>query len=143
GDVANQRRVGHPVREAGDPRRRTPSAALRARRSARRTCPDSTAPPPGEVTAPTKLDWTERCDRHCQPDRPTSAPPSPGPGGMQCWAPASAYEVERVMTDGDGAPASGQPTALAGRIVTMDKARTVIENGVVYARDGSVVDVRP
>jgi 5-methylthioadenosine/S-adenosylhomocysteine deaminase len=33
--------------------------------------------------------------------------------------------------------------ALAGRVVTMDKARTVVDNGVVYVRDGSMVDVRP
>src|SRR3954447_22590686 len=33
--------------------------------------------------------------------------------------------------------------ALAGRIVLMDRANTVIENGIVYVRGDSVVDVRP
>src|SRR4051794_29352700 len=33
--------------------------------------------------------------------------------------------------------------ALAGRIVLMDRAKTVVENGVVYVRGDSVVDVRP
>ena len=33
--------------------------------------------------------------------------------------------------------------ALAGRVVAMDKARTVVSNGVVYVQDASVVDVRP
>ena len=37
----------------------------------------------------------------------------------------------------------GQPIALAGRVVTMDKARSVVANGVVYVLAGSVVDVRP
>ncbi|MFL6239317.1 MAG: amidohydrolase family protein [Actinomycetes bacterium] len=47
------------------------------------------------------------------------------------------------MTDDDPASMIGGPVALAGRVVTMDRARTVVTNGVVYARDGSVVDVRP
>src|SRR3954469_25728643 len=33
--------------------------------------------------------------------------------------------------------------ALAGRVVVMDQAKTVIENGVVYVGDDSVVDCRP
>jgi 5-methylthioadenosine/S-adenosylhomocysteine deaminase len=33
--------------------------------------------------------------------------------------------------------------ALAGRVVVMDQAKKVVENGVVYVRGDSVVDVRP
>src|SRR3954453_14614469 len=33
--------------------------------------------------------------------------------------------------------------ALAGRVVAMDKARTVVSNGVVYVQDAAIVDVRP
>ena len=40
-------------------------------------------------------------------------------------------------------PAVSPPIAVRGRIVTMDDAGTVLDDGVVYARDGSVVDVRP
>jgi cytosine/adenosine deaminase-related metal-dependent hydrolase len=39
-------------------------------------------------------------------------------------------------------PATGAPVALSGRVVTMDDARTVVEHGVVYATNGSIVDVR-
>jgi 5-methylthioadenosine/S-adenosylhomocysteine deaminase len=40
-------------------------------------------------------------------------------------------------------PAVSAPIAVRGRIVTMDDAGTVVDDGVVYARDGSIVDVRP
>ena len=40
-------------------------------------------------------------------------------------------------------PANSPPIAIGGRIVTMDDASTVVDDGVVYARDGSIVDVRP
>ncbi|MDH2413868.1 amidohydrolase family protein [Nocardioides sp. CER19] len=40
-------------------------------------------------------------------------------------------------------PASSSPVALRGRVVTLDAAGTVVDDGVVYARDGSLVDVRP
>ena len=40
-------------------------------------------------------------------------------------------------------PASSPPLALAGRIVTMDAAATVVEHGVLYCRDGSIVAVQP
>jgi 5-methylthioadenosine/S-adenosylhomocysteine deaminase len=37
----------------------------------------------------------------------------------------------------------GAQFALAGRVVTMDAAGSVLDDGVVYGRDGSIVDVRP
>lgn len=40
-------------------------------------------------------------------------------------------------------PAVSAPVALAGRIVTMDPAGTVLAHGLLYARDGAIVDVRP
>jgi hypothetical protein len=40
-------------------------------------------------------------------------------------------------------PGTSAPTALAGRIVTMDSRRTVMADGVVYARDGSITAVLP
>src|SRR4051812_11364672 len=44
-------------------------------------------------------------------------------------------------------PSAGATTqgafALAGRVVTMDFADSVLEHGVVYCRGGSIVDVRP
>jgi 5-methylthioadenosine/S-adenosylhomocysteine deaminase len=40
-------------------------------------------------------------------------------------------------------PALSGPIAVRGRIVTMDEPGTVVDDGVVYARDGSIVDVRP
>lgn len=40
-------------------------------------------------------------------------------------------------------PASSPPLALAGRIVTMDAAATVVDPGVVFCRDGNVVAVHP
>ena len=40
-------------------------------------------------------------------------------------------------------PANSPPIAIGGRIVTMDEAGTVVDDGVLYARDGSIVDVRP
>src|SRR4051812_39183172 len=39
--------------------------------------------------------------------------------------------------------ADGGAVALAGRVVMMDKTRSVLANHVVYVRDGSIVDVRP
>jgi 5-methylthioadenosine/S-adenosylhomocysteine deaminase len=39
-------------------------------------------------------------------------------------------------------PAVSAPLALAGRIVTMDMKGTVFEDGVVYARDGSIIAVQ-
>jgi 5-methylthioadenosine/S-adenosylhomocysteine deaminase len=38
-------------------------------------------------------------------------------------------------------PATSVPIALAGRVVTMDAAGTVLDRGVVYARDGAVTAV--
>lgn len=35
------------------------------------------------------------------------------------------------------------PVALAGRIVTMDAVGTVLEHGVLYARGGAIIDIRP
>src|SRR2546421_10204389 len=55
----------------------------------------------------------------------------------------ASHEWSQAMTHGNGAPVVGRQTALAGRVVMMDKARTVVDNGVVYARDASLVDVRP
>lgn len=40
-------------------------------------------------------------------------------------------------------PAVSSPIALAGRMVTMDAAGTVLPSGVLYARDGAIVDIRP
>src|SRR5690242_19622692 len=40
-------------------------------------------------------------------------------------------------------PAASPPVALAGRIVTLDAAATVIDPGVVYCRDGNIVAVHP
>jgi hypothetical protein len=40
-------------------------------------------------------------------------------------------------------PAVSAPFALAGRVVTMDAARTVIDSGVVYGQNGSVHAVLP
>ena len=39
-------------------------------------------------------------------------------------------------------PASSPALALAGRVVTMDAASRVVDDGVVYCRNGSIVDVR-
>jgi 5-methylthioadenosine/S-adenosylhomocysteine deaminase len=41
------------------------------------------------------------------------------------------------------AASSNPPIALAGRVVTMNKTNSVHDNTVLYARDGSIVDVRP
>jgi cytosine/adenosine deaminase-related metal-dependent hydrolase len=40
-------------------------------------------------------------------------------------------------------PLTSPPIAVRGRIVTMDDAGTVFDDGVLSARDGSIVDVRP
>jgi 5-methylthioadenosine/S-adenosylhomocysteine deaminase len=40
-------------------------------------------------------------------------------------------------------PAASPPLALAGRIVTLDAAATIVDPGVVYCRDGSIVAVQP
>src|SRR6478735_9873844 len=40
-------------------------------------------------------------------------------------------------------PATSAPTALAGRVVTMDAARTVMDDAVLYLRDGSITAVSP
>lgn len=40
-------------------------------------------------------------------------------------------------------PGTSAPIALAGRIVTMDSANTVLDDGVIYARDGSITAVLP
>ncbi|WP_425956807.1 amidohydrolase family protein [Xylanimonas sp. McL0601] len=40
-------------------------------------------------------------------------------------------------------PASSPPVALRGRVVSLDRAATVLDDGVVYARDGAIIDVRP
>jgi 5-methylthioadenosine/S-adenosylhomocysteine deaminase len=40
-------------------------------------------------------------------------------------------------------PATSAPIALGGRIVTMDATMRVLDDGVLYAHDGSIVDVRP
>ena len=40
-------------------------------------------------------------------------------------------------------PAASPPLALAGRIITLDAAATIVAPGVVYCRDGSIVAVRP
>jgi len=40
-------------------------------------------------------------------------------------------------------PAARPPLALAGRIVTLDAAATIVDPGVVYCRDGSIVAVQP
>ena len=40
-------------------------------------------------------------------------------------------------------PASSPAAALRGRVVTLDAGATVLEDGVVYARDGSIADVLP
>ena len=40
-------------------------------------------------------------------------------------------------------PASSPAAALRGRVVTLDTGATVLEDGVVYARDGSIADVLP
>src|SRR4051794_30283996 len=40
-------------------------------------------------------------------------------------------------------PATPGPFALSGRVVTMDAEGSVLDDGVVYGRDGSIIDVRP
>jgi 5-methylthioadenosine/S-adenosylhomocysteine deaminase len=40
-------------------------------------------------------------------------------------------------------PANGGTFALRGRVVTMDQNRTVLDDGVVYVRDGGVLVVQP
>ena len=40
-------------------------------------------------------------------------------------------------------PAASPPLALAGRIITLDAAATIVDPGVVYCRDGSIVAVQP
>ena len=40
-------------------------------------------------------------------------------------------------------PAASPPLALAGRIITLDAAATIVAPGVVYCRDGSIVAVQP
>src|SRR5207245_4557190 len=40
-------------------------------------------------------------------------------------------------------PEAGGTFALRGRLVTMDGARTVVGDGVVYVRDGGIVAVQP
>jgi len=40
-------------------------------------------------------------------------------------------------------PAASPPLALAGRIITLDAAATIVASGVVYCRDGSIVAVQP
>ena len=45
------------------------------------------------------------------------------------------------MSDGVIDPAASAPVALAGRVVTMDDLGTVVDEGVLYARDGAIVDV--
>ncbi len=40
-------------------------------------------------------------------------------------------------------PAASPPLALAGRIITLDATATIVDPGVVYCRDGSIVAVRP
>jgi len=40
-------------------------------------------------------------------------------------------------------PATSAPVALRGRIVTMDSGGTVLPDGVLYAKDGSIVAVNP
>jgi 5-methylthioadenosine/S-adenosylhomocysteine deaminase len=40
-------------------------------------------------------------------------------------------------------PASSPPLALAGRIATLDGAGKVVDHGVLYCRDGSIVAVQP
>jgi cytosine/adenosine deaminase-related metal-dependent hydrolase len=47
------------------------------------------------------------------------------------------------MLDGGAFMPDAQTIALAGRVVTMDKTRSVLSNHVVYVRDESIVDVRP
>ena len=40
-------------------------------------------------------------------------------------------------------PATSAPIALAGRVVTMDAARTVLDDAVVYLKDGLITAVCP
>ena len=40
-------------------------------------------------------------------------------------------------------PAASPPLALAGRIITLDTAATIVDPGIVYCRDGSIVAVQP
>src|SRR5262249_12532306 len=40
-------------------------------------------------------------------------------------------------------PAASPPLALASRIITLDAAATIVDPGVVYCRDGSIVAVQP
>jgi imidazolonepropionase-like amidohydrolase len=47
------------------------------------------------------------------------------------------------MSTGAIDPASSPAAALRGRVVTLDARATVLDDGVVYTRDGSVADVRP
>jgi hypothetical protein len=39
-------------------------------------------------------------------------------------------------------PATSAPMALAGRVVTMDATRSVVDDGVVYLRDGAIAAIR-
>jgi 5-methylthioadenosine/S-adenosylhomocysteine deaminase len=47
------------------------------------------------------------------------------------------------MTASPEDPGNSAPIALAGRIVTMDSVHTVVDKGVLYARNGSITDILP
>lgn len=47
------------------------------------------------------------------------------------------------MTASPVDPGNSAPIALAGRIVTMDSGHTVLDDGVIYARNGSITDILP